>query len=174
MEKPRNLPVVAAVAALGLLAGGGLPAMAQQSNQPRAQNPQQQSQPNTSGSAQKKNSAQNQPAGQNQTASAKLDRKQIERVQRTLDQKGFKSGRADGIAGRETEAALHSFQQKQGLQANGQIDQQTLAALGLNDMAQPSTVGQSQSQNQNQSQKTQQQPAGSNSAGSQQSNSTKK
>jgi len=81
-------------------------------------------------------------AGQSQTAHMNLDRSQIEKVQHALDQKGFKAGRADGVLGPETEAALRSFQQDQKLQATGQIDEQTLAALGLKDTQEPSSVGQ--------------------------------
>jgi peptidoglycan hydrolase-like protein with peptidoglycan-binding domain len=94
----------------------------------------------------------------NKIASVNLDRSQIEQVQRALDQKGFNVGHVDGIVGNETEGALRSFQQKQGLQASGQIDQETLAALGLQHMMQPSTVGQGSQKNP--------EPQGSNQSGS--------
>ncbi|HET8748111.1 MAG TPA: peptidoglycan-binding domain-containing protein, partial [Ramlibacter sp.] len=45
----------------------------------------------------------------------------------------------DGIMGPKTQAALKEFQQKQGLQASGQLDQQTLAALGVSEGASAST-----------------------------------
>ena len=83
--------------------------------------------------------------GQNETGTLNLNRDQIEQVQRALNQKGFKAGRADGKMGQQTESALRSFQQQQKLEASGQIDQQTLAALGLNNLTQ-STAGQGSGQ----------------------------
>ena len=47
--------------------------------------------------------------------------------------------------GPKTESALRSFQQQQKLEATGKIDQETLAALGLNDLTQ-STTGQGRGQ----------------------------
>jgi len=44
---------------------------------------------------------------------------------------GFKAGRTDGRWGRETENAVKQFQQSKQLQATGQLDQQTVADLGL-------------------------------------------
>ena len=79
--------------------------------------------------------------GQNETATLNLNRDQIEQVQRALNQKGFKAGRADGKMGPQTESAVRSFQQQQKLEASGQINQQTLVALGLNNLTQ-STAGQ--------------------------------
>ena len=67
------------------------------------------------------------------TNESNLDRDQVKQVQEALNQKGFKSGQADGKMGPETKDALQAFQQKQGLQATGQPDQQTLAALGINE-----------------------------------------
>lgn len=58
-------------------------------------------------------------------------RSQVRTLQRDLDRKGFKAGRADGILGPETRAALKSFQQKNGLNATGQPTSRTLAALGV-------------------------------------------
>lgn len=71
--------------------------------------------------------------GQQSTNESNLDRDQVKQVQEALNQKGFKSGQADGKMGPETKDALQAFQQKQGLQATGQPDQQTLAALGINE-----------------------------------------
>ena len=94
---------------------------------------------------QNQNNRQKASNGQNEIALVNLNRDQIEQVQRALDRKGFKVGGVDGIMGPKTESALRSFQQQQKLQASGQIDQQTLAALGLNDLTQ-STTGQGRGQ----------------------------
>jgi len=61
-----------------------------------------------------------------------LDKREIKQIQMNLDKAGFNAKRADGIWGPETEQALRSFQQKKNLPGNGQLNQQTLAALGVN------------------------------------------
>lgn len=53
----------------------------------------------------------------------------VSEVQQALKDKGFDAGPVDGVAGPKTQAALKQFQQAQGLQASGQLDDQTLAAL---------------------------------------------
>ncbi len=58
-------------------------------------------------------------------------RDMIRQVQQALDQKGFNPGPTDGRMGSRTKQALESFQKKQNLQSSGQLDQQTLAALGV-------------------------------------------
>jgi putative membrane protein len=141
MEK-RRLRLTAALAAVALMGGIGM-AGAQQAGRSAQQDVQTQQNTGGAGSnSQTQSSAQSGQSGQSQAASVNLDRGQIREVQRALDQKGVKAGRADGIMGRETESALRSFQQREGLQATGQINQQTLAKLGLNDLARSPTVGQ--------------------------------
>jgi peptidoglycan hydrolase-like protein with peptidoglycan-binding domain len=61
----------------------------------------------------------------------KLSPDQIKQVQEALEQKGFHVGRADGVVGRETRQAASNFQREQKLQQTGQIDEQTLQALGV-------------------------------------------
>jgi peptidoglycan hydrolase-like protein with peptidoglycan-binding domain len=56
----------------------------------------------------------------------------------------------DGIWGQQTEQALRNFQQSKHLPGNGQLDSQTLAALGVN------INNQSQAQNASGNQKGQQ------------------
>lgn len=116
---------LAAVTALALPLA--IPAMAQNSANPNAQS-QQQNAPE-----------QMQPNGQGANQQPQLSQNQIRQVQQALDQKGFKSGRADGKLGPETQAALRDFQKSKGLQQTGQPDQQTLAQLGINEQ---STTGQ--------------------------------
>jgi peptidoglycan hydrolase-like protein with peptidoglycan-binding domain len=55
----------------------------------------------------------------------------VRQIQQALKDKGFDAGPIDGQLGPQTEQALRSFQQAQGLQASGQIDQKTMAALGV-------------------------------------------
>lgn len=68
----------------------------------------------------------------NQSSDQQLSQDQIRQLQQALDQKGFKSGRAEGKLGPETKQALSSFQKSQNLQQTGEPDQQTMAALGIN------------------------------------------
>ena len=55
----------------------------------------------------------------------------IRNVQQALNDKGFNAGPADGRWGIGTESALRSFQQAQGLPANGTLDARTMSALGV-------------------------------------------
>jgi hypothetical protein len=78
-----------------------------------------------------------------------LSRDEIRQVQTMLNQKGFNVGEPDGVLGERTRAALMQFQQRQGFHATGQIDQQTMAALGVShsggqqgQQGQPSSTGQ--------------------------------
>lgn len=55
----------------------------------------------------------------------------IRNVQRTLSQRGYDAGPVDGIYGESTQQALSNFQRDQRLDSSGQLDSQTLAALGV-------------------------------------------
>lgn len=68
---------------------------------------------------------------QQQGKAAPMDRKTIEQVQQALNDKGYDAGPVDGNWGSKTQSAVENFQQSQGMQATGQLDQQTLAALGI-------------------------------------------
>lgn len=103
--------MLATVASLAL----ALPAMAQ-----------------TNGSMKPGSQSQMSTQAQNEINPSQLDRQQIRHIQTALDQKGFNVRHVDGKWGPRTEAALKKFQQKQNLQGNGQLDQQTLAQLGVN------------------------------------------
>jgi peptidoglycan hydrolase-like protein with peptidoglycan-binding domain len=52
-------------------------------------------------------------------------------VQERLRQMGAYAGRADGVWGPDSQAALERFQQGRGLQVSGQLNQATAATLGL-------------------------------------------
>lgn len=64
----------------------------------------------------------------------RLDDDGVRRVQGLLRQKGFDPGRLDGILGPVTRGAVRAFQERYGLKV-GEIDNQTLFALGAADLA---------------------------------------
>lgn len=79
-----------------------------------------------------------------QSASADLYKKgssgaTVREIQTRLKNWGYYSGAVDGIYGSGTEKAVKYFQQKNGLSADGQVGNQTLAALGIT----PSSSGSS-------------------------------
>ncbi len=55
----------------------------------------------------------------------------VSEIQRRLKNWGYYSGAVDGVYGSRTEAAVRWFQQKNGLSVDGQVGNQTLAALGI-------------------------------------------
>jgi len=59
-----------------------------------------------------------------------LNRDNVRIVQRALTTKGFDPGGVDGIVGPATRAAVSKFQDRYGMKATGEIDNQTLFALG--------------------------------------------
>ena len=65
----------------------------------------------------------------------------LRQVQQSLNDQGYNAGPVDGIWGPKTAAALKKFQGDHGLQANGQIDAQTITALGITQPAESSTMG---------------------------------
>jgi peptidoglycan hydrolase-like protein with peptidoglycan-binding domain len=52
-------------------------------------------------------------------------------IQEKLQQAGVYAGRADGVWGPESQAALERFQQTRNLQVTGQLNQATAATLGI-------------------------------------------
>jgi peptidoglycan hydrolase-like protein with peptidoglycan-binding domain len=61
-----------------------------------------------------------------------LSKEQVREIQTNLDKDGFSAKRVDGIWGPETRDALMNFQKTKNLPGNGELNQQTLAALGVN------------------------------------------
>lgn len=62
-----------------------------------------------------------------------LSQSTLENVQEQLQQQGFyKNAKVDGRWGPQTRRAVQSFQQAKGMPATGQLDEQTLGALGVN------------------------------------------
>ena len=78
-------------------------------------------------------------------SSSSMSREEIRELQMALRDKGF-AVEVDGVWGPRTREVLVQFQQRQGLQGKGEIDQQTMSALGINarGQGQPSSSGQSQ------------------------------
>jgi len=71
-----------------------------------------------------------------QRASAELYKKgsggpTVSEIQTRLKNWGYYNGEVDGVYGSQTEKAVRWFQQKNGLSADGQVGDQTLAALGI-------------------------------------------
>ncbi len=95
---------------------------------------------------------QNQPQGASQHQA--INRDSVRNLQQALNGKGYQIGQADGVLGPRTRQALRQFQKDQGIQANGQIDQQTLAALGVE-----STTQQAQTPEGGRNQNMQHQPS---------------
>ncbi|MBV9016033.1 MAG: peptidoglycan-binding protein [Alphaproteobacteria bacterium] len=66
----------------------------------------------------------------NETAPA--SQSQIKQLQQQLKAAGLYKGKVDGKMGRETKQAISQFQQQNGLQTTGKLDQQTLVAMNNN------------------------------------------
>jgi peptidoglycan hydrolase-like protein with peptidoglycan-binding domain len=69
-------------------------------------------------------------AGASQPMGQQHDQQTIRKVQEKLTEKGHKV-QVDGMMGPETQQALREFQKKEGIQESGQLDKQTLSALGV-------------------------------------------
>ena len=73
------------------------------------------------------------PSANEQSASSQTSHSAevIQQVQEKLNSAGYDAGPVDGMLGPQTEQALTAFQNEKGLQASGQLDSQTLAALEI-------------------------------------------
>lgn len=74
-------------------------------------------------------SVESKPAPQTPSSSGAVDRSVVQEMQNILNSLGYNVGTADGVAGKMTRAAVSKFQANQGLEATGQLDQQTIAKL---------------------------------------------
>jgi hypothetical protein len=61
---------------------------------------------------------------------ASMTSEEIRRIQLILRERGF-TVEVDGVMGPQTRQAIIAFQRKEGIEATGQIDQRTSAALGM-------------------------------------------
>lgn len=62
---------------------------------------------------------------------SKVKDETLRRVQQKLNERGYRAGAADGVWGPQTKAAIEKFQQAKGIGGDGEINPQTLAALGV-------------------------------------------
>jgi len=67
---------------------------------------------------------------QTQNGPVRLSRNQLKQLQQELKSAGLYKGAVDGLMGRQTKQAISQFQQQNGLNPTGTLDQQTLAAIG--------------------------------------------
>jgi peptidoglycan hydrolase-like protein with peptidoglycan-binding domain len=84
--------------------------------------------PSASGDTQPRSAS---AGGQSQAAG---DEK-IKQVQQKLKDQGHDAGPVDGVMGPKTQAALKEFQSAKGLKDSGQLDRETMAALGVSGSA---------------------------------------
>jgi murein L,D-transpeptidase YcbB/YkuD len=84
---------------------------------------------NLNGSASGTNPNASMPGMSGENAAAKSP-EEVQRVQAALNQKGERV-KVDGVWGPQTAEAVRDFQRKNGLQASGQLDDQTLQKLNV-------------------------------------------
>ena len=100
--------------------------------------------------------AQNSEQAANKSIPSKqLGRRSVRQMQQALNKSGHRVGRTDGIMGPRTREALQSYQKSKGMQANGKINRQILADLGVhvaqqNQVKQPTNQENNNQLNQNQ------------------------
>jgi murein L,D-transpeptidase YcbB/YkuD len=64
-----------------------------------------------------------------------LSRDGVRRVQQALKDKGFDPGPVNGVTGARLKDAVNAFQARYGIGSNGEVDNQTLLALGEAELA---------------------------------------
>jgi len=60
-----------------------------------------------------------------------VDSQTVRKVQKTLSDKGYRTGGIDGRMGPQTQTAVRNFQKAEKLEPTGQLNRQTLVALGV-------------------------------------------
>jgi peptidoglycan hydrolase-like protein with peptidoglycan-binding domain len=78
---------------------------------------------------------------QAQSAPVNLSQTEIQQLQQHLKGAGLYRGSVDGEMGPETKHAISQFQQQNGLDQTGVVDQQTLSALSSNQGGASSSTG---------------------------------
>jgi peptidoglycan hydrolase-like protein with peptidoglycan-binding domain len=85
--------------------------------------------------------AQTSPQAQRAAADVKMDAvpsldvEGIRKIQAALQKRGVDPGPVDGIFGPKTKEAIRTFQGRYGMKPTGEVDNQTLFALGEVDLA---------------------------------------
>ena len=77
---------------------------------------------------------------QHSSAGASADAATVRQAQQRLMSEGINPGPVDGRLGQQTREGLKEFQQSRGLEPSGQLDGQTIAALGI-DSDSPAAAG---------------------------------
>lgn len=72
---------------------------------------------------------------QSRSQSSSLDQNTARQVQQQLQQQGYDVGQVDGVWGPRSQQALSNFQRDQNIEPTGRPDQQTMAALGVDESA---------------------------------------
>lgn len=90
--------------------------------------------------------------GQQQQSMGQVDQQTARQLQHALQGQGYNTGQIDGIWGPRSQQALRTFEQDRGLQADGQPDQQSLSALGVQGGSQQAQTPEERSQQQEQPQ----------------------
>ena len=85
--------------------------------------------------AQSSSGGQRAAADVNMDAVPTLTPDSVRKIQLALQKKGINPGPIDGVFGPMTKEAVRSFQDRYGIKASGDIDNQTLFALGEVDLA---------------------------------------
>ena len=116
--------IAIAIASLGLAAAG---AQANESHMHKQSSDASSASPSAQSSQSSTSSQGSQQSAQSQ------DSQTVKEVQAALTQQGYDPGPADGQLGGKTKQALKQAQKDKSLEPTGQIDQQTLAALGVNE-----------------------------------------
>ena len=98
------------------------------------------------GGNQKQSQGQSEQAQSAQSSQAQSQSPEVvKQAQEKLSAAGMDAGPADGKLGPKTQAAVKNFQQSKGIQASGNLDRQTLAALGVSDSSGSASAGDSSS-----------------------------
>jgi peptidoglycan hydrolase-like protein with peptidoglycan-binding domain len=71
------------------------------------------------------------PDAATQAQAPRYDRETIRKAQSTLNHRGYHAGEANGVMTEQTRAALREFQKSENLDATGQLNPGTVAALGI-------------------------------------------
>jgi peptidoglycan hydrolase-like protein with peptidoglycan-binding domain len=78
---------------------------------------------------------------QHSSAGASVEPATVRQAQEKLMSEGFDPGAVDGHLGPQTQQGLKEFQASKGLEPSGQLDSQTIAALGLDSDSSAATGG---------------------------------
>lgn len=78
---------------------------------------------------------------QHSSVGASAEPATVRQAQEKLMSEGFDPGAVDGRLGQQTRQGLKDFQESRGLEPSGQLDPQTIAALGLESDSSAATGG---------------------------------